>query len=135
MTQPRGTAKEALREYLSMQPDRTATLHDIQRAVEGLLGRKVHRSTLLYAKAELGITHRTGGMKGKPGQQFVSWWTLPGGQSISVQPGDQAQAERLIAAYGNGEYSRLLDESRPRIDQVITALVQLAREWRAEAES
>jgi hypothetical protein len=116
------SAKQALQDYLSVQPDRTARAKDCHQAIERMVGRPVSASAMRYAKRTLGITHRGEGVSGN-GEHYAFWWTLPEDQAATVQRVDRVLAKQLVAAYGTSEYLELLEDAQPRWGQVMTVFV------------
>ena len=129
--------RQTLVDYLSSQPDRTALNRDCLRVINQAVGREVNRSVIGPIKRELGITHQTGSLSGKLGDTFVTYWTLPQERSSKITGADRGVAEAMVdavSANDSGKVGSLLEQVKPRINQVLIAALQLAAEYRAEAE-
>jgi hypothetical protein len=126
--------RQVLVDYLSSQPDRTALNRECMRVIGEALGRPVTRAVVGPVKRELGITHRSGSLGSKPGETFVTYWTLPEERSSLITGADRDIAEHLVATVARADQAEFLEtlaSAGGRPNQVITALAQLAAEEQA----
>lgn len=130
MTKP-DSARQALIDYLSVQPERTALSRDCRREVERVLGRRISAELLSHAKRTLGVTHRFGSLGSEPGSSFVSYWTLPEENTSRITERDRCMAETLVRAttqQDSEEVGVCLEYGLRRPRQMLLALAQLAAE-------
>src|SRR5688572_25581059 len=117
--------ERALQQFLSLQPDYTATSVECKRAVSEQIGYPVGKSSLFAAKRRLGITGYQRGVPGarSPEPSFVGVWTLPADKATVVEAIDRSLAKKLVAAYGTEDFPELMEYALNRPEQVMTVLI------------
>jgi hypothetical protein len=121
----RSEIERALRQYLSLQPEYTASYTDSKRAVSEMLGYPVSKNAMYGAKRRLGITSYQRGVPGakSPEPCYVGIWTLPIDKVTVVEQIDRTMARKLVAAYGTEEFPELMEYALNRAEQVMTVLI------------